>query len=60
MIKLIKSGRKLKHRNHNYLIKTNFICFSYKAFEVGINPVEGLFSIDVRCKLIIFTKNSII
>ena len=29
----------------------------YKTFEVGINPTEGLFSIDVSCKFIIFTKN---
>ena len=29
----------------------------YKTFEVGINPTEGLFSINVSCKFLVFTKN---
>ena len=40
-------------------IKLNqFHMFQYKTFEVGINPSEGLFSTDISCKFIAFTKQN--
>ena len=57
---MIKSEHKLKHRNNNDLIKPILYVSGIKPginLVVGINPAKGLFSIDVSCKFIVFTKN---
>lgn len=38
------------------MTKLNCICFKCEAFEVGVRPTEGLFSINISLKCPNFTK----